>query len=430
MPRLTLEVIAIDVADAEAAERGGADRIELVVDLPHGGLTPPLELVDAVLARVSIPVRVMVRESEGHEIETPELRDCLHAIAREVAARPVHGLVLGFLRRGRVDRDLLASILAASAPRRATFHRAFDAAADQDVALADSLGDPGGGLGADFGGGRPLGSPRGETRAVGAGRWRRRHPGRRGRHTGAASRDCRHSRDPRSPRRAGSPGGGLGPGPGRSSQGRRAQKPARPGRRRLSRTGLAQSGRGPYTAAVTSSPGIAFVRAILAEYGRLRALGEAAVGQVDDRQFGAVIDAGGNSLAILMKHVGGNLRSRWEDFRTTDGEKPDRHRDGEFETGEPRDAIEAVWAHGWGVLESAVGSMTDDDLERDVVIRGERVSLPAALARSLAHTAGHVHQMVLLARHWKGADWRTLSIPRRQSEEFRRRMLTHSGDSV
>jgi copper homeostasis protein len=143
MPRLTLEVIAIDVADAEAAERGGADRIELVVDLPHGGLTPPLALVDAVLARVSIPVRVMVRESEGHEIETPELRDRLHAIAREVAARPVHGLVLGFLRRGRVDRDLLASILAASAPRPATFHRAFDAAADQDVALADLWATPG-----------------------------------------------------------------------------------------------------------------------------------------------------------------------------------------------------------------------------------------------------------------------------------------------
>jgi copper homeostasis protein len=143
MRRLTLEVIATSVADAEAAERGGADRIELVADLRRGGLTPPLALVEAVLARVRIPVRVMLRESDAHEVEAGELRDRLHDLARHLAALPVDGLVVGFLRRGRIDRGLLTSILAASAPRSATFHRAFEAAGDQDLAVADLKATPG-----------------------------------------------------------------------------------------------------------------------------------------------------------------------------------------------------------------------------------------------------------------------------------------------
>lgn len=175
-----------------------------------------------------------------------------------------------------------------------------------------------------------------------------------------------------------------------------------------------------------SAAELAFVHAVSDEFARLRALGEQAVGQVDDARFVAALDADGNSLAALMKHVGGNLRSRWEAFRTTDGEKDDRHRDSEFDASESRAEIVAIWAKGWATLEESLGSVTADDLTRDLVIRGEPVSLPRALARSLAHTAGHVHQMILLARHWAGADWRTLSIPRGQSEAFRQKMLRRS----
>ncbi len=167
---------------------------------------------------------------------------------------------------------------------------------------------------------------------------------------------------------------------------------------------------------------LAPVRAIRTEFARVRALAERAVAQVDDVQFTAALDADGNSLAVLMKHVGGNLRSRWQDFRTTDGEKEDRHRDSEFEPHESRDGIAAIWARGWETLEEALESVVPEDLERHLAIRGEPIPLPDALARSLAHTAGHVHQMILLARHWRGREWETLSIPRGESEQFRRDM--------
>ncbi len=112
-----------------------------------------------------------------------------------------------------------------------------------------------------------------------------------------------------------------------------------------------------------------------------------------------------------MKHIGGNLNSRWRDFRTTDGEKPDRHRDAEFEPGESRDAVVATWARGWGMLDGALGALTPADLAGHVVIRGERIALPRALARNLSHVAGHVHQLVLLAKHWTGPSWKTLEHP-------------------
>ena len=166
-------------------------------------------------------------------------------------------------------------------------------------------------------------------------------------------------------------------------------------------------------------PGLALVRAVADECRNLRSLAERAVAQVDDEQFFATLDADANSIAALVKHVGGNLRSRWQDFRTTDGEKPDRRRDGEFITDESRADIEALWERGWATLDAALGGLSAADVGTDVVVRGEVIPLPRALARNLAHTAGHVHQVVLLARHWKGPDWQTLSIPRGQSEQFR-----------
>ncbi len=162
-----------------------------------------------------------------------------------------------------------------------------------------------------------------------------------------------------------------------------------------------------------------FVQALRGEYASLKSLAERAAAQLDDEQFFALLDPEANSVAMLMKHLGGNLRSRWRDFRTTDGEKPDRLRDTEFEIRESRLDVERRWTEGWEVLLGALDGMTGQDRTVQIVIRGESASLPRALARNLSHVAGHVHQIVLLAKHWKGSAWQTLSIPRGASEQAR-----------
>lgn len=162
-----------------------------------------------------------------------------------------------------------------------------------------------------------------------------------------------------------------------------------------------------------------------AEYASLRSLAERAAAQVDDEAFFRPLGDDGNSIALLMKHVGGNLRSRWTDFLTADGEKPDRQRDLEFERqpADSRDRVLEIWNQGWRAVDATLEGLAPDDLGQDVVIRGERQSAARALMRSLAHTAGHVHQVVMLARHWQGRGWRTLSIARGQSEQFRQQMI-------
>ena len=166
-------------------------------------------------------------------------------------------------------------------------------------------------------------------------------------------------------------------------------------------------------------PFSAFVEAISEEFASLRLLVERAAAQVSDEQFFANLDNEANSVGTLMQHIGGNLRSRWQDFRTTDGEKPDRFRDGEFDASLSRAEVEAKWRQGWAMLQDALDSLTTADLDTPIVIRGQSASLPRALMRNLAHVAGHAHQIVLLAKHWRGSDWQTLSIPRGQSEQFR-----------
>jgi hypothetical protein len=156
------------------------------------------------------------------------------------------------------------------------------------------------------------------------------------------------------------------------------------------------------------------IEAIRDEFVALKTLADRAIAQVDDEGFFAQLDTEANSVAVLMKHVGGNLRSRWTDVFTSDGEKPDRHRDREFERrfGETRATIEHSWETGWGALADTLSSLVAEDLARTVVIRGEPHTLARALTRSLGHTAGHVHQIVMLAKHWCGDGWKTLSIPR------------------
>jgi hypothetical protein len=172
--------------------------------------------------------------------------------------------------------------------------------------------------------------------------------------------------------------------------------------------------------------------AFRAEFSSLRSLTERAVAQLDDRELFTTLDGEGNSVAILLKHVGGNLRSRWTDIFETDGEKPDRWRDREFEreAGDTRESILARWETGWRALHETFERLGPADLDREILIRGEKHTVIRALTRSLAHTAGHVHQAVLLARHWRGDRWETLSIPRGESDRFRRDFTdraSHSG---
>jgi hypothetical protein len=160
------------------------------------------------------------------------------------------------------------------------------------------------------------------------------------------------------------------------------------------------------------------------ELQKIKKLADKSIAQLDDQQLWAKLDPEANSVAIIMRHLAGNMRSRWTDFRTTDGEKPDRQRDQEFE--EPalsREQLTAEWEDGWRRVFDALGSITDADLQDTVYIRSEPHSIYKAISRQVAHYAGHAYQILLLAKHWKGGDWQTLSVPRGQSEEFNRRMI-------
>jgi len=151
-----------------------------------------------------------------------------------------------------------------------------------------------------------------------------------------------------------------------------------------------------------------------------KGLADRAMAQLSDDDLNTPLAPAGNSIAVLAKHVGGNLASRWTDFLTTDGEKPWRHRDDEFVDDLDRDAVLQHWNRGWTVLFDTLRSLTPDDLDRTVTIRGEDHSVPMAIQRSLAHTAYHVGQIVELARLHAGDNWQTLSIPRGGSSNYNR----------
>ena len=158
----------------------------------------------------------------------------------------------------------------------------------------------------------------------------------------------------------------------------------------------------------------------LLTFRRQKELAERALAQIDDDDFVRTIDAESNSIAVLVKHIGGNLKSRWTDFLTSDGEKSTRDRDGEFIVTEDtsRAAVMAVWDTGWEALFDAFSKLRPGDLVALVVIRGETMTAVAAMHRALAHIAHHVGQIVMLAKHYRSADWKTLSIPRGRSRDW------------
>ena len=163
------------------------------------------------------------------------------------------------------------------------------------------------------------------------------------------------------------------------------------------------------------------IESIRGEFIRYKALAEAAIAQTEEAELSREPAEEGNSLATICWHVAGNLQSRFTDFLTTDGEKPWRHRDDEFL---PRQVTRAEllekWEAGWSVLLAALSKLNEKDLDVRITIRGQPLRVDEALLRSLAHAAYHCGQIVLLAKHARGAAWRSLSIPKGKSEDANR----------
>lgn len=171
-----------------------------------------------------------------------------------------------------------------------------------------------------------------------------------------------------------------------------------------------------------------YVEDSIAVFRQYKKLAERAMEQVSDEQLFTALDQEMNSIAIIVKHMAGNMRSRWTDFLTTDGEKPDRDRDSEF-VGPPktREALIAMWNRGWDVVFAALSPLSDADLPRSVAIRGEAHSVMQAINRQVAHYSYHCGQIVFLAKHFAHGSWTSLTVPRNRSAEFNRRVL--AGDA-
>ena len=165
------------------------------------------------------------------------------------------------------------------------------------------------------------------------------------------------------------------------------------------------------------------LESLRAEFRRYKTLADRAVVQVADADLHTPLGPDENSLAIILAHMGGNLRSRFTDFLTSDGEKEWRNRDEEFIEKEiDRKELLEIWERGWACLFDAIDPLNDADLARIVTIRGEPHTVAKALTRALGHAAYHSGQIVQLARHFAGPNWRTLSIPRGKSEQYNRHM--------
>jgi hypothetical protein len=153
-------------------------------------------------------------------------------------------------------------------------------------------------------------------------------------------------------------------------------------------------------------------------------MAEGAMEQVSDEQLFATLDQEMNSIAIIVKHMSGNMRSRWTNFLTSDGEKPDRNRDTEFvDPSATRADLMRAWNEGWEKLFEALTPLSDADIGRTVTIRGEPHSVMQAINRQVAHYAYHCGQIVFLAKHFQASEWKSLSVPRNKSAEFNRNVL-------
>lgn len=163
-----------------------------------------------------------------------------------------------------------------------------------------------------------------------------------------------------------------------------------------------------------------YLKDALSNFRAYKKLAEKSFAQVSDEEFFRALDEESNSIAVIIKHIYGNMFSRWTDFLTTDGEKPTRQRDMEFvmTPDATRDDVMREWERGWQCVFDALEPLEPEDFEKKILIRGEEHSLIEAINRQLAHYAYHTGQIVFLAKHFRSADWQTLSIPRNKSEAF------------
>jgi hypothetical protein len=168
-----------------------------------------------------------------------------------------------------------------------------------------------------------------------------------------------------------------------------------------------------------------YVKDSVGVFGYYKKLGEGAMAQCPDEGLFTTLDAESNSIAIIVKHLAGNMRSRWTNFLTTDGEKPDRNRDTEFEDApKTRAALMEMWERGWKYVFDAFAPLSDEDLVREITIRTEPHSVMQAINRQIAHYSYHVGQIVYVAKHFAGSKWQSLTIPKKKSAEFNARVAT------
>ena len=185
------------------------------------------------------------------------------------------------------------------------------------------------------------------------------------------------------------------------------------------------------------NPAPHFLDEVRRQFHGYKKLGEGAMAQLADAELFIAPDAESNSVAVMVKHVTGNMRSRFTDFLTSDGEKPDRHRDQEFEINPSTTRAEVMrwWEEGWARVFAALDGLRSEDVMHTVTIRGEPHTVLQALNRQVAHYAYHIGQIIYLAKHLRAKDWKSLSIPRGKSEEFNharldeRKPAPHPGSS-
>ena len=167
----------------------------------------------------------------------------------------------------------------------------------------------------------------------------------------------------------------------------------------------------------------------LSSFRAYRTLAEKALAQLNDEEYFATLDEESNSIAVIMKHIAGNMLSRWTDFLTSDGEKPDRQRDLEFviEPQTTKADLLAYWERGWNCLFNALEPLQPEDFQKKVTIRGQEHTIVQAINRQMTHYAYHIGQIVFLAKHFRSAEWKSLSVPRNRSAEFNAYLKTNAG---